>query len=119
METKMTKIILNDDVFSSIDKIHPAAGDVLIFNISTDYEGYPQVPLDLLDSTVMRIKESLKNYKDVTALFTFDKMCFENIKKIEDTIKSLEGVISYLREAAELAGGRENTSFPQTLQTKI
>lgn len=96
METKTTKIILNDNVFSSIDKIHPVAGDVLIFTIKTDSDGDLLTPIDRIDAAVHSIQEAITD-TSITVLFIPDTIFFEKCDNAEAAIHNLENIIHFLK----------------------
>lgn len=97
METKMTKININqNDIFSSIEKIHPIAGDVLIFTFKTDSNGDPLVPTE----DVYNINKAIEAVTDasITVLFIPDTIFFEKCDNAEAAIHNLENIIHFLKD---------------------
>ena len=105
---KMTSITTDqNEIVSSIQKLSPKAGDVLMFYIKADEYGTPMMDLDAVRQTAEMIGNILED-KDVAGLFLMDKICFFSIDSADTAIKRLENCISYIREAADQVPDIEN-----------
>lgn len=101
MTEKMTSIMTDqNEIVSSIQKLSPKAGDVLMFYIKTDDDGFPIIDLDQVRQTAEMLGNILED-KGVTGLFLMDKICLFSIDDADTAIKRLENCISYIREAAD------------------
>ena len=98
---KMTSIMTDqNEIVSSIQKLSPKAGDVLMFYIKTDEYGTPMMDLDAVKQTVDMVSNILED-TGVAGLFLIDKICLFSIENTDAAIKRLENCISYVREAAD------------------
>ena len=121
MAEKMTSITTDqNEIISSIQKLSPKAGDVLMFYIKTDEYGTPMMDLDAVRQTVEMITDILEDRGDkgVTGLFLMDKICLFSIDSADTAIKRLENCISYIREAADQVPDIENGNLgdPVTIE---
>ena len=121
MAEKMTSITTDqNEIVSSIQKLSPKAGDVLMFYIKTDEYGTPMMDLDAVRQTVEMITDILEDRGDkgVTGLFLMDKICLFSIDSADTAIKRLENCISYIREAADQVPDIENGNLgdPVTIE---
>lgn len=108
MMEKMTSITTDqNEIVSSIQKLSPKEGDVLMFYIKTDEYGTPMMDIDAVRQTAEMMGEILED-KGVTGLFLMDKICLFSIDNADTAIKRLENCISYIQEAAEQAPDIEN-----------
>ena len=112
MMTGKMKFITTDqnEIISSVQKLSPKAGDVLMFYIKTDEYGIPMMDLDVVRETAKMIEDILED-KGVTGLFLMDKICLFSIDDMETAIKRLKNCISYIREAANQVPDIENGNF--------
>ena len=118
MAEKMTSITTDqNEIVSSIQKLSPKAGDVLMFYIKTDDDGFPMMDLDAVQQTAEMIGNILED-KGVTGLFLMDKICLFSIDSADTAIKRLENCISYIREAADQVPDIENGNLgdPVTIE---
>ena len=118
MAEKMTSITTDqNEIVSSIQKLSPKAGDVLMFYIKTDKYGAPMMDLDAVRQTAEMIGNILED-KGVTGLFLMDKICLFSIDSADTAIKRLENCISYIREAADQVPDIENGNLgdPVTIE---
>ena len=120
---KMTSITTDqNEIISSIQKLSPKAGDILMFYIKTDEYGTPMMDLEAVQQTVKMVTDILEDRGDkgVTGLFLMDKICLFSIENADTAIKRLENCISYIREAADQVPDIENGDFgdPVTIEMK-
>ena len=120
MMEKMTSITTDqNEIISSIQKLNPKAGDVLMFYIKTDEYGTPMMNLDTARQTAEMIRNILED-KGVAGLFLMDKICLFSIDSVDDTaIKRLENYISYIREAANQVPDIENGNFGDPVRIEM
>ena len=121
MTEKMTSIMTDqNEIVSSIQKLSPKVGDVLMFYIKTDEYGTPMMNLDTVRQTVEMVTDILEDRGDkgVTGLFLMDKICLFSIDSADTAIKRLENCISYIREAANQVPDIENGNLedPVTIE---
>ena len=121
MTEKITSITTDqNEIVSSIQKLSPKAGDVLMFYIKTDEYGTPMMNLDTVRQTVEMVTDILEDRGDkgVTGLFLMDKICLFSIDSADTAIKRLENCISYIREAADQVPDIENGNLgdPVTIE---
>ena len=117
MTEKMTSITTNqNEIVSSIQKLSPKAGDVLMFYIKTDEYGTSMVDLDVVQRTVNMIEKIVD--KGVSIMFLMDKICLFSIEDADAAIKRLENYISYIREATDQVPDIENGNLgdPVTIE---
>ena len=118
MTEKMTSITTDqNEIVSSIQKLSPKAGDVLMFYVKTDDDGFPMMDLDAVRQTAEMIGNILED-KGVAGLFLMDKICLFSIDSADTAIKRLENCISYIREAADQVPDIENGNLgdPVTIE---
>ena len=118
MMEKMTSITTDqNEIVSSIQKLSPKAGDVLMFYIKTDEYGTPMMDLEAVRQTAEMIGNILED-KDVTGLFLMDKICLFSIDSADTEIKRLENCISYIREVTDQVPDIENENLgdPVTIE---
>ena len=118
MTEKMTSITTDqNEIVSSIQKLSPKAGDVLMFYIKTDEYGTPMMSLEAVQQTVEMVTDILED-KGVAGLFLMDKICLFSIDSADTAIKRLENCISYIREVADQVPDIENGNLgdPVTIE---
>ena len=118
MTEKMTSITTDQNEFvSSIQKLSPKAGDVLMFYIKTDEYGIPMMDFDAVRQTAEVVGNILED-KNVAGLFLMDKICLFSIDDVDTVIKRLKNCISYIREVAGQVPDIENGNFgdPVTIE---
>lgn len=116
MAGKITSITTDqNEIISSIQKLSPKAGDVLMFYIKTDEYGNPMIDLDVVQQTANMIE---KIVDDASIIFLMDKTCLFSIDSVDTMIKRLENCISYIREAADQVPDIENGNLgdPVTIE---
>lgn len=117
MTEKMTSITTDqNEIVSSIQKLSPKAGDVLMFYIKTDEYGNPMIDLDVVQQTANMIEKIVDD--SVSIMFLMDKICLFSIDSADTAIKRLENCISYIREAADQVPDIENGNLgdPVTIE---
>ena len=117
MTEKMTSITTDqNEIVSSIQKLSPKAGDVLMFYIKTDEYGNPMIDLDVVQQMANMIEKIVDD--SVSIMFLMDKICLFSIDSVDTMIKRLENCISYIREAADQVPDIENGDFgdPVTIE---
>ena len=118
MTEKITSIMTDqNEIVSSIQKLSPKAGDVLMFYVKTDDNGIPMIGLDKVRQTAEMLGNILED-NGVAGLFLMDKICLFSIDSADTAIKRLENCISYIREAADQVPDIENRNFgdPVTIE---
>ena len=118
MTEKMTSIMTDqNEIVSSIQKLSPKAGDVLMFYIKTDEYGAPMMDLETVRQTAEMIGNILED-KGVAGLFLMDKICLFSIDNVDTAIKRLENCISYIKEAVDQVPDIENGNLgdPVTIE---
>ena len=89
MTEKITSITTDqNEIVSSIQKLSPKAGDVLMFYIKTDDDGTPMMNLEAVRQTAEMIGNILED-KGVTGLFLMDKICLFSIDSADSAIKKV------------------------------
>lgn len=107
--TKMTSIICDqNDILSSVTKLSPQEGDILLFNIKTDDNGIPLVDLETVQQTAEMLMDVLGNTNQ--AIFLFDKICLFSIENSKEVIKRLKKTISTIQEADNKVRDIENAN---------
>ena len=96
-----------NEIVSSIQKLSPKAGDVLMFYIKTDDNGTPMMDLEAVRQTAEMLGNILED-NGIAGLFLMDKICLFSIDSADTAIKRLENCISYIREAADQVPDIEN-----------
>ena len=122
MTEKMTSITTDqNEIVSSIQKLSPKAGDVLMFYIKTDEYGTPMMSLEAVQQTVEMVTDILEDRGDkgVTGLFLMDKICLFSIDNADTAIKRLENCISYIREAADQVPDIKNGNLGDPVVIKM
>lgn len=122
MTEKMTSITTDqNEIVSSIQKLSPKAGDVLMFYIKTDEYGTPMMNLEAVQQTVEMVTDILEDRGDkgVTGLFLMDKICLFSIDSADTAIKRLENCISYIREAADQVPDIKNGNLGDPVVIKM
>ena len=106
-------------IISSIQKLSPKAGDVLIFYIKTDEYGCPMIDLAAVQQAAEMIGNILEG-TDAAGLLLVDKIRLFSIESADTAIKRLENCISYIREAADQVPDIENGNLedPVTIEMK-
>ena len=118
MAEKMTFITTDqNEIVSSIQKLSPKAGDVLMFYIKTNEYGNPMMSLEAVQQTAEMIGNILDD-KGIAGLFLMDKICLFSIDSADTAIKRLENCISYIRAAADQVPDIENGNLgdPVTIE---
>ena len=111
---KMTSITTDqNEIVSSIQKLSPKAGDILMFYIKTNEYGTPMMNLEAVQQTVEMVTNILEDRGDkgVTGLFLMDKICLFSIDSADTAIKRLEKCISDIREAPYYVPDIENGTW--------
>ena len=107
--TKMTSIICDqNDILSSVTKLSPQEGDILLSNIKTDDNGIPLVDLETVQQTAEMLMDVLGNTNQ--AIFLFDKICLFSIENSKEVIKRLKKTISTIQEADNKVRDIENAN---------
>lgn len=106
--TKMTSIIYDENqILSSLKKINPKSGDILLFYIKTDENGIPLVDLETVEQTAEMVGEVLEE-KEAAGIFLFDKICLFSVENSERVIERLKQYISAIQEATDKVRDIEN-----------
>lgn len=116
---KMKSITTDQNqILSSIQKLDPKAGDVLLFYVKTDDQGIPLYSIETINQTVNMIEKIVDD--GVSIMFLLDKICLFSIDSVDTAIKRLENCISCIREAANQVPDIENGDFgdPVTIEMK-
>lgn len=122
MTEKMTSIMTDqNEIVSSVQKLSPKAGDVLMFYIKTDEYGTPMMSLEAVQQTVEMVTDILEDRGDkgVAGLFLMDKICLFSIDSADTAIKRLENCISYIREAVDQVPDIENGNLGDPVTIKM
>lgn len=107
-----------DDIFSKVQKINAAAGDVLIFYIKTDDTGLPYLSVDeYLD--IFNTVQNFLDDKNISVLFMIDKVCLFSVENANEAKEHLKKCISYIQEAVNKAGDIENRKFQNPIQVQF
>lgn len=115
---KMTSIMTDqNEIVSSIQKLSPKAGDVLMFYIKTDEYGTSMVDLDVVQQTANMIEKIVD--KGVSIMFLMDKICLFSIEDADAAIKRLENCISYIRDATDQVPDIENGNLGDPVTIKV
>ena len=119
MMEKATSITTDqNEIVSSIQKLSPKAGDVLMFYVKTDDNGIPMIDLDKVRQTAEMLGNILED-RGVTGLFLMDKICLFSIDDADTAIKRLENCISYIREAADQVPDIKNGNLGDPVVIKM
>lgn len=122
MTEKITSIMTDqNEIVSSIQKLSPKAGDVLMFYVKTDEYGTPMMNLEAVQQTVEMVTDILEDRGDkgVTGLFLMDKICLFSIDSADTAIKRLENCISYIKEAVDQVPDIENGNLGDPVTIKM
>ena len=122
MAEKITSIMTDqNEIVSSIQKLSPKAGDVLMFYVKTDEYGTPMMNLEAVQQTVEMVTDILEDRGDkgVTGLFLMDKICLFSIDSADTAIKRLENCISYIKEAVDQVPDIENGNLGDPVTIKM
>ena len=118
MTEKITSITTDqNEIVSSVQKLSPKAGDILMFYIKTDECGNPMIDLDVVQQTANMIEKIVDD--SVSIMFLMDKICLFSIDSVDTTIKRLENCISYIREVADQVPDIENGNFGDSVTIKM
>lgn len=118
MAEKITSITTDqNEIVSSIQKLSPKAGDVLMFYVKTNDDGIPIIGFDKVRQTAEMLGNILGD-KGV-GLFLMDKICLFSIDSADTAIKRLENCISYIREAADQVPDIENGNLGDPVMIKM
>ena len=107
-----------DDIFSRVQKINAAAGDVLIFYVKTDDAGVPCLDVD----EFLNVFNTMQNFlddKNISALFMIDKICLFSVENANEAKEHLKKCISYIQEAVNNAVDIENGKFRNPIQVQF
>lgn len=116
MTETMTSITIDqNEIISSIQRLSPKHGDILVFYIKTDKDGISMIDMGTLEQTV-KVVENVLNQKKLWGLFLLDKICLLSVDDAKATIKTLENCISYIREAMDKAENIENGKFLESVK---
>lgn len=99
-----------NEIISSIQRINPKDGSVLIFYVKTNEQGIPLVSLETIQETANIVFQAFKE-RNVTGLFLLDKICLFSIADSKRAIRKLEETISYIQEAIDKIRNIENENF--------
>lgn len=116
----MTSITIDQNkIVSSIQKLSPKAGDVLIFYINTDEYGCPMMDLAAVQQAAEMIGNILEG-TDAAGLLLVDKIRLFSVESADTAIKRLENCISYIRETADQVPDIRNGNLedPVTIEMK-
>lgn len=84
-----------DDIFSKVEKVNAAAGDVLIFYIKTDDAGMPYLSVDkYLD--IFNTVQNFLDDKNISVLFMVDKVSLFSVENANEAKEHLKKCISYI-----------------------
>ena len=109
---EMTSIIFDKDrLLSRICKLSPKKGDIILFQLKTDEQGFPIVSYDAANQMFQWLQELMGD--GIHFLFTVDKIGYFCIKNSEECIKFLEEGISFIKKANEKALDIENENSNQ------
>ena len=115
----MEKLTIDQNkIVSSIQKLSPKAGDVLIFYIKTNEYGTPMVNLATVQQTAEMIRNILEG-TDVAGLLLVDKICLFSIESADTVIKRLENCISYIKETVDQAPDIKNGNLENPVTIKM
>lgn len=120
MAGKITSITTDqNEIISSIQKLSPKAGDVLLLYVKTNDDGVPIIGLDKMWQSTEMLGNILED-KGAIGLFLMDKICLFSIDEADAVIKRLENCIFNIREAVNKAPDIENGNFgdPVTIEMK-
>ena len=119
MAEKITSITTDqNEIVSSIQKLSPKAGDVLMFYVKTDDDGIPIIGLDKVQQTAEMLRNTLEG-NGVTGLFLMDKICLFSIDDADTVIKRLENCISNIRKAVNKVPDIENGNFRDSVTIEM
>lgn len=95
MEMMIFIMINFDDIFSKVEKVNAAAGDVLIFYIKTDDTGMPYLSVDkYLD--IFNTVQNFLDDKNISVLFMVDKVSLFSVENANEAKEHLKKCISYI-----------------------
>ena len=120
MTEKMTSITTDqNEIVTSVQKLSPKAGDVLMFYIKTDEYGTPMMDLDAVQQAAEMLGNILED-KGIVGLFLMDKICLFSIDSADIAIKRLEEGIFDIKEAVDKVPDIENGNFenPVTIEMR-
>ena len=116
MTETMTSIMTDqNEIISSIQRLSPKSGDILIFYVKTNEDGTPMMDIETLEQTA-KVVENVLNQKKLWGLFLLDKICLFSIDDAKAAIKTLENCISYIREAMDKVENIENGKFLESVK---
>ena len=118
MTEKMTSITTDqNEIVSSIQKLSPKAGDVLMFYVKTDDNGTPMMDFDVVQHMANMIEKIVDD--SVSIMFLMDKICLFSIDDANTVIKRLENCISDIREAVNKVPDIENGNFRDSVTIEM
>lgn len=98
-----------DKTYTELTKLRPKNGDVILLHVKTDEYGSLLYPVDQIQKSVDQIYEVLDKMGIKAAVAAFpDKICLDSVKNADDTIRDLQNIIDYIREAKKLIGEPKN-----------
>lgn len=101
MTEKMKTLTIKDKnaIFESIIKIKPEKGESLLFTVKTDEYGNPLMEYEVITETAQIIRDAIG--EDIPVIFMFDKIELYSVETNENTVKKLEKVIDYVKNAGD------------------
>lgn len=101
MTEKMKTLTIKDKnaIFESIIKIKPEKGESLLFTVKTDEYGNPLMEYEVITETAQIIRDAID--EDIPVIFMFDKVALYSVETNEETVKRLEKVIDYVKNAGD------------------
>lgn len=113
---KTTSLTLDkNEILSSIEKIKPSSGDVLLFSIRTDDDGIPLADVEVVQETAEILNDILP--EGAVGIFLLDKIFLSSVENSEKAIKRLEKCISAIQEANEKLVDIENGNSEKSFLT--
>jgi len=101
MTEKMKTLTIKDKnaIFESIIKIKPEKGESLLFTVKTDEYGNPLMDFEVVAEAAHIISDAIG--EDIPVIFMFDKIELYSVETNEETVKRLEKVIDYVKNAGD------------------
>lgn len=100
---KMKSIMIDEnEILAGIMKVKPEDGDILIFYIKTDDEGFPLVDMTHINASFHLVNDLLqKENKKCGCIFLLNKFYLPFVKNSDEAIRELEEVKSSIEKAIE------------------
>ncbi len=102
-----------DDIFSRVEKVSAAAGNVLIFYVKTQ-----EVAVDVMRDAFVALQDYLDD-RGISAIFMIDKISLFSVENAHEAKEHLKKCISYIQEAVNKAGDIENGKFRNPIQVQF